>query len=627
MSGTEQRDGYRSSEAKRDTDRRGDERRNERRDDRRSYCPLTCFSCGESGHYANQCLDRDRRRYNTERPSTSSDSRHSGPPRRYDPRRRYDSPPHDGGEIKSTVTELGKSVAAMKDFFDEARLKKEEKERRKREKKEAEAREAEERERLEKKAKKKAEKCKRELELEAQRREELRKDNDIHLAIRLSEMEENFAHKVDSIIGPLRELMKHGKKKVTYDEKSESTSDEESDTSVTQELSARTEQLHISEKRKRGPGPEFDDSPPIELPLKRTPKKGALKPTRLIGRMTRARTTVKAPGSVKRISPRICKEEGVPYDGKIDAIFAIADNRAKEKYGLDSVDATEVIALEDNETTYAEQRKDVRIFVEGGNLWQSGWKRICKAFGDAKLKVGGNTVYLKQAKLALQQGGEFQVVHWWKWKPRCRYFKYLLIQILRDPRKLEDLYRWNIKSLLRLYYVVKDFSRNSTRKYLRRLISKIFSSRFDLCMGSDPVFRLKFDDRIKVVEVRKVLNDALMRGDLPRCFLQRMRKKVQIVWVKNPSIADTMHNHRAFAAQNELTCKCARLSFPKSEGHVRFRVSSMEDVHPLLRNTRNMPRVTTDWVCYKRRSRRDFDSVGIGKETCLWCRGKNLPGL
>ncbi|GBG73836.1 hypothetical protein CBR_g17174 [Chara braunii] len=290
----------------------------------------------------------------------------------------------------------------MKDFIDEARVKKEEKERKKREKKEAEAREAEERERQERKAKKKAEKYKKEQELEAQQREELRKDNNIHLAIRMSEMEENFANRVDSVIGPIRELIKQGKKKVTYAATSLRTSYEESDTSVTQELNAQTESLCISEKRKRGPEPVFEDSPPMVLSPKRTPKRGAVKPTKLTGRLTRARTAVKAPGFVKRMSPiktplserlkkatpkrtpgetctpaskgalqrlrfrdsmmkelkdldatelqRICKDEGVPYDGKIDAIFAIADNHAKEKFGLDTVDANEVIAVDDNDT-------------------------------------------------------------------------------------------------------------------------------------------------------------------------------------------------------------------------------------------------------------------------------------
>ncbi|GBG59985.1 hypothetical protein CBR_g315 [Chara braunii] len=281
----------------------------------------------------------------------------------------------------------------MTDFFNEAKMKKDEKEQRKREKKEAEEHEAAGCEQAERKAKKKAEKCKEEMELEAQRREEMRKDNDIQLAIRLSEMEENFSHQVESVIGPLREIIRHGKKKVTYVAESASASEEESDTNVTQEQSAQAEHLCISEKRNRGQEPEFDDSPPMELPPKRTPRKGALKPTKLTGRMTRARTIVKAHGSVKRISPvktplsarrkknmapstpgpattpttkgalqrlrfrdgmmdvielqRICKEEGVSYDSKIDAIFA-AESRAKEKYDLDSTGITEVIAVDDS---------------------------------------------------------------------------------------------------------------------------------------------------------------------------------------------------------------------------------------------------------------------------------------
>ncbi|GBG89351.1 hypothetical protein CBR_g49061 [Chara braunii] len=138
----------------------------------------------------------------------------------------------------------------MKDFYDEARQKKEEKVRRKLDKKEAEEREAAERERAEQRARKKLEKKRREAKLEAEWGAELRKDIDIHLAIRLSEMEENFSAKMKYVIEPLKELIKKGKKKVTYASGSDCATDDTSDTSVTQELSERTNKLCISEKTK-----------------------------------------------------------------------------------------------------------------------------------------------------------------------------------------------------------------------------------------------------------------------------------------------------------------------------------------------------------------------------------------
>ncbi|GBG91495.1 hypothetical protein CBR_g52451 [Chara braunii] len=368
------------------------------------------------------------------------------------------------------------------------------------ERKEAAEREAEEKERAERKEKKRMKKHQKELELEAERRAEMKKDNEIQLAIRLSELEDNMACRVESVIGPLRELVRLGKKKVTYASggSSKEPEDEVSDTSVTQELSAKAGRLCILEKRKRGPKPVFENSLPMEAPPKQTPKRGALKPVLLTTRMTRSKAMVKNPGSVKRISlvktplsnrvkntqtprkatprkspalaitpatkgalqrlrfrndvmeelkdcdatelQRICKEEGVLYDGKVGAIFAIADSRTREKFELDIAETNEVID----------------------------------------------------------------------------------------------------------------------------------------------------------VEVRKVINDALMSGDLPKCFLNRTRKKVRIVWVKNSAVVDITHNQREFASRNVLVCTCADLPFPRSEGHVRFRLSEIEGLHPLLRNAKNVPRVVRD---------------------------------
>ncbi|GBG68651.1 hypothetical protein CBR_g3192 [Chara braunii] len=308
------------------------------------------------------------------------------------------------------VAKLGQSVATMEDFFEEARLKKEENLRRKQEKREAEEREMEEKLRAERKAKKKVKKLHKEAEREADRREELKKDNDIQLAIRLSEMKENVACSVEHMIAPLRQLIRLGKKKVTYASGCDSPpepEEEESDTSVTQELSAKAQRLCISEKRKRGLEPLFDDSPPMEVPPKRTPKRGAFKPMKLTARLTRSKTAVKNPGAIKRVSPvktpllnrgkktrtprkvtpmkspaqaatpatkgalqslrfrnsvmeelkacdatelqRLCKEEGVPYGDKVDAIFAIADNRTREKYGLDISEKNEIIEVDESE--------------------------------------------------------------------------------------------------------------------------------------------------------------------------------------------------------------------------------------------------------------------------------------
>ncbi|GBG86901.1 hypothetical protein CBR_g44357 [Chara braunii] len=230
----------------------------------------------------------------------------------------------------------------------------------------------------------------------------------------------------------------------------------------------------------------------------------------------------------------------------------------------------------------------------GGKDWTPSWRKLTKAFGDCKIVHQSRTTTLKECKIWFEKGGVFHILHVVKWKSRCKYLKKVLVGILRNPNKLNELYRWDMKSMLRIYRVIKDFSRNSTRKYLRRLVSRCFQERFGLSLASDLTFRIKFDDRIVTSEFRKVVNDALSLCNLPHSFMLRAHRKLCIVGTKNPTIADLLHNHRSYSTRCVLTCCCAGMDLPRVNEHVTFRLSELADVNPLLLNANNIPKVRVD---------------------------------
>ncbi|GBG82994.1 hypothetical protein CBR_g36523 [Chara braunii] len=380
--------------------------------DRRQYRAPTCFNCHEPGHYANQCPHRDRRYYSS-RPSTSTSSGRPRSPRRYEARR-APSPTRKDSELREQLVELTHGVAIMREHIDAEKAKKEAKARRKLERErekeeerrrmeEEEARRAEEEDRREAKLRKKQEKAKK----EATTRAEMKKEVTLHAAMLMSEIKDDWIRQWKTSMMPVTvagNKDEKGKKRVEYGSDAESSSgcsSEGSETSVTQELSEKTRQLCITEKRKREEDVPLEGSPPMELPPKRTPYKGGIKITEPCERVTRSKARRKCvrtpiPAKMKtpvktlitktlksakkktppsgRITPankallrlryrdaiirelkdcaadelqRICKEEGLHYDGKIDAILDIAEYRSRVRFAGEEREV-EVIPVSDS---------------------------------------------------------------------------------------------------------------------------------------------------------------------------------------------------------------------------------------------------------------------------------------
>ncbi|GBG89809.1 hypothetical protein CBR_g49660 [Chara braunii] len=160
-------------------------------------------------------------------------------------------------------------MATLCEYIKAECAKKEAKARKKAERKEAERRAMEEKEARERKAKKKAEKAREEEERVAA----IRKDIDLHVKLTVKEALSGACAKFREAIvaAKLHEKMK-GKKKLNYVPEEE-FSEYEFVGSDTEEIYERPQGLSINEKRKRGPELVFEDSPPMELPAKRTPKR------------------------------------------------------------------------------------------------------------------------------------------------------------------------------------------------------------------------------------------------------------------------------------------------------------------------------------------------------------------
>ncbi|GBG84842.1 hypothetical protein CBR_g39217 [Chara braunii] len=347
---------------RRDRGRDGLDHRDSAYEQESRRAPVRCFNCEELGHYANQCTQPRQQRVS--RPSSSTDSKGD---------RSHGKRPAFGEQLESKVAEIGKSMAVVCHFVEIEQQKKAMKERRRMERKEAEERAEAERAKAEMKRKKKEEKLRR----DAEKFEEVNKHLDIKVALRVGELRDDVREdvrlEIREAINELCKTVARGKQKVIPP----LGSDQESGASGsdTDEISERTRKLCISEKRKRGPEPVFEVSPPMEQPPKRTPRK-AMKPAKLTERLTRAKakrrenmpTPKKTPPSIRKkvdaaglgavkclkfekkimsdlkgldalVLQNICRDEGIPYGGKFESIFYIAAHRAQLAFGPESDEA------------------------------------------------------------------------------------------------------------------------------------------------------------------------------------------------------------------------------------------------------------------------------------------------
>ncbi|GBG79231.1 hypothetical protein CBR_g29283 [Chara braunii] len=343
--------------------------------DRRGQCePIKCFTCGEEGHYANQCRN-PKSGWRGARASTSSNSRGY---RSYSSRKQYRGSSSEDREVQSQIKEFGRNLESMREFIEAQQAAKEEQLRRKNEKKEVENREREAAEVRAKKVGKKAEKTR----LEEERVAAMKKDMDVHVKLSVKEaMKEAWRDSDlrDALMAAKVGEKKKGKQKVSFTSDNE-FSEYEYVSSGTEEIREHTGNLSINEKRKRGPEPVFEDSPPMELPPKHTPKRtlkrGTTKTLKMtpIGARSKKKTKVrlspaikeklasavkvKIPTSIGTVGrykfreavmkqikhhdaitlQNLCIDAGIPYNGKVEAIFDLADHQADIAYGPEGED-------------------------------------------------------------------------------------------------------------------------------------------------------------------------------------------------------------------------------------------------------------------------------------------------
>ncbi|GBG68920.1 hypothetical protein CBR_g3619 [Chara braunii] len=169
------------------------------------------------------------------------------------------------------------------------------------------------------------------------------------------------------------------------------------------------------------------------------------------------------------------------------------------------------------------------VRTQRGNCSCGGWKPIKSAFGNSVVKVKGQKKKLSECKKLMEEGGVLSIEQLRRWVPKAGPDKKFLRSLFQNPQRMEALKNCNLEALTRLMKAAADFQKASTTTYLRRIVARAIKEVYGWSINAKMVVRLKFDDRIRLVDVRKVVNDAIEGMEIPNYLKDVARGVVRIV--------------------------------------------------------------------------------------------------
>ncbi|GBG69986.1 hypothetical protein CBR_g4814 [Chara braunii] len=505
-------------------DRYDDEVRSHGYRDGPRCAPVTCYECGEQGHYRNQCPRLAGKSSVPRGRSTSP-----GHVTRLVARRSSSEEP----VIRKQLEELTSSIASMKNFIDAEQTRKEKDERLKKEeaKREAERveqlrREAEEQQVKERRAKKKEEKKRKEIEA----REALRKELRIEMNQWMGAMCEGVH---DRLLHTMRSEDTKGKAKLSEYASEDSNY---SDDSEIEALSEHTTRLNINDKRKREPDLGVGDSPLVVTPVKRTAKRGVLDPKKLL--LSCRHPPLKKP-SPKRKTPgtgSATRRRKIPASPGVLGKLRYVQENLRQLGGLNMEELRAICRSE--EVAFERKKMDILLAITE--------KRAYVAYGtneETRVRNATEEVVEETQLDDASEGDKESELR--RWHPKVGPDKRFLCKLFRNPLRKDLLGSCSLEALVRMMRSASIFQKAASTAYLRRLISGSIKDSYGFSINARIIVRLKFDDRVRMVEVRKLAND-LIEG----------------------------------------------LPYPRVGAHVLFRLQELEGVNPLICNARNVPKLS-----------------------------------
>ncbi|GBG72548.1 hypothetical protein CBR_g12118 [Chara braunii] len=234
---------------------------------------------------------------------------------------------------------------------------------------------------------------------------------------------------------------------------------------------------------------------------------------------------------------------------------------------------------------------EITIQFGSGDSWIDGWRRIRRAFDDSEIVIGGEVSRLSGSKAALEEGGKVRFKRIIKSKTTTERNRSLLITLLKRPRPDSRLQPLPTKKLIGLYKTAGLFGDKGTKHRLRTKLDRVIARKTGVTMRKRVNIKLLFDSRIRKNGVRSLAERAIDRAIEEKPLADFVKTRFCVLWLKNRTVAELLHNQKKYANMQEYPCPCRYLDLHKMEGHVSTRFSEM-DVPTFVRNSKNVTKPT-----------------------------------
>ncbi|GBG77988.1 hypothetical protein CBR_g25921 [Chara braunii] len=225
----------------------------------------------------------------------------------------------------------------------------------------------------------------------------------------------------------------------------------------------------------------------------------------------------------------------------------------------------------------------------GAGVWTDGWRSLKRKDGDSTLLIGGIEILLRNAKAILQQGGEVRILQVVRSKSTTERNRAWLVNLLRRPKPDSRLRPLHIKKLIGLYRTAGLFTDKQTKHRLRTKLDRVIASRTGVSVRKRVNVKIPYDTHLKKVGIRRSTERVVDLAIDEKILADFVKTRIRILWLRNRSLAELLHNQKRYASEVEHPCACRGKDLPKRGGHVLTRFSELE-VTDFVRNSKNITR-------------------------------------